>query len=155
MENNETGLILLPEKENDSDNSYTQLDEEPVKPDIKGTEARSLRYDFTAIEVHELSVMLANKTQELQRLENAKKSSAAAYKAQIDAINEEIGQTANKVASGYEYRDLACEVLYNKPTLGMKTFIRPDTGRVFTEQMTEADYAYVAKQKEPTQQELF
>jgi len=131
-----------------------QAPEVEAQPDIKGTEARNLRYDFSATEIYELSVALANKNQEHLSLENAKKSSAAKYKAQIEMVTEEIGDFSNKVASGYEYRSLQCEVIYDKPGPGQKTLIRPDTGKIFIEQMTEGDYAFVAKAKQPVQTEM-
>lgn len=43
-------------------------------------EKRWLRYDFSAVETHELSLEMANKTQELQQVDAEKKSVPAGSK---------------------------------------------------------------------------
>ena len=106
----------------------------------ESVESRNLRYDFTAVEINELAVELANKNQELRRKEDQKKSIAAQMKSDIDLLNEQINSASTKVSSGYEYRDVKCTVFYNKPTNGMKTLVRSDNEKSFNEKMTDADY---------------
>jgi hypothetical protein len=130
-------------------------DGKPPVLEIKGQQARYLRYDFTAVEKDKLSDLLANKVQELESIKMSKKSAMASYKAQEDTMSQEISELATKVSNNYEYRDTVCEVIYNQPRRGVKTFIRSDTGTIFTEEMNDADYAFVAKAKEPKQTSFF
>lgn len=135
----------------------TEIETSPAAPilEIKGTEKKFLRYDFKAVEKDQLSDLLANKVQEKESIEMSKKSANAVYKSQIDTVSQEINELATKVSNNYEYRDVACEVIYNQPRRGMKTYIRSDTGTVFTEEMNDSDYAFVAKKREPVQTSIF
>lgn len=119
------------------DNGVIKLD---TQEQFSQKDSRNLQYDFTAVEINELAVELANKNQEVARMEMEKKSVVARYKANIDLLSEQVNDLSNKVASGYEYRDVECEVIFNQPKNGQKTFIRSDTSKSFTEKMTDTDY---------------
>lgn len=84
---------------------------------LKNSEERYLRYDFTAPEIYDLSMKLANKTQDKDRIESEKKSIVSQYKSQIDALIAEIGSTSNKVANRYEMRKVECKIEYHKPKI--------------------------------------
>lgn len=101
---------------------------------------KSLRYDFTASEVHDLSVELANKYKSLGELAEEKKKADAEFNAQANVIRAELRTLSAQVSDGYEYRDIACQVEYHKPSQGQMTVTRTDTGEMFTEQMTEDDW---------------
>lgn len=139
------------------DISFEEIKSEGKPPvlEIKGKQTKYVRYDYSAVEKDKLSDLLANKVQELESIKMSKKSAMAQYKAQEDSMSQEINELATKVSNNYEYRDLPCEVIYNQPRRGVKTFIRSDTGTIFTEDMNDSDYAYVAKQKEPKQTSFF
>lgn len=47
---------------------------------LKNVEDRYLRYDFTAPEIYDLSMKLANKTQDKSRVAEEKKSVVSQYK---------------------------------------------------------------------------
>lgn len=105
------------------------------------TEKRTLRYDFTAVELHELSLQLANKNKEVKALVQKKKSVTSQCTAEINAAEAACGVLSNQVADGYEHREVECEVIFNQPTNGKKTIIRKDSNTlVGVEAMTQQDW---------------
>lgn len=107
---------------------------------LKNSEERYLRYDFSAVEVHDLSLKLANKTQEMASVEAEKKSITSQFKSQLDSIKADVSSLSNKVANGYEMRKVECEIKYHKPTQGEKTIIRTDTKEQIIEKMTSEEW---------------
>lgn len=107
---------------------------------LKNSEDRYLRYDFTAIEIHELSVRLANKTQEKSRVMEEKKSVTSQYKSKLDILDAELSDTSQKVANGYEMRKVDCKVDYHKPKQGQKTITRTDTNTATVEKMSSEEW---------------
>lgn len=104
------------------------------------TEKRTLRYDFTAVETHDLSLSLANKTKEKVALEEEKKSVMSQYKAKLDEITAQCNKLSNQVSDGFEYREVDCEVAYHTPEDGKKTITRLDTKKVTIEKMESWEY---------------
>lgn len=105
------------------------------------TVKRSVRYDFTASEIHDLSMDLANKTKELAAITDEKKSATSQFTARINEVKASTNKLSNLVTDGFEFRDVDCEVQYHKPEQGKKTFIRLDTNKVVAvETMSEFDY---------------
>lgn len=105
------------------------------------TEKRTLRYDFTAIEVHDLSVQLANETKKVVSLTEEKKSVVSQWTAKINEAKAACNSLSFKVADGYEHREVDCEVILNQPTNGKKTIIRKDSNTlVGVEAMTTHDW---------------
>lgn len=103
-------------------------------------EKRWLRYDFSAVEVHDLSLEMANKTQELSQVDAEKKSVTSGFKNKIDILKVSVNSLADKVASGYEIREVQCDIEYHKPKQGMKTLTRKDTNVKIEEKMTDSDW---------------
>jgi len=108
---------------------------------------RSLKYVFTRDELQEISTELANKTQEQRSLEDEKKSITSTYGSRINEAKEQISQAANKVASGYDLRQIDCKVEYHVPKEGVKTLTRLDIDenrdgmrKEWTEKMNSMDY---------------
>jgi len=105
------------------------------------TEKRTLRYDFTAPEIHDLSVQLANETKKVGSLTEEKKSVTSQWTAKINEAKALCNTLSFKVADGYEHREVDCEVIYNQPANGKKTIIRKDSNNlVAVEQMTTFDW---------------
>lgn len=105
------------------------------------TEKRTLRYDFTAVEVHDLSVQLANETKKVGSLTEEKKSVVSQWTAKINESKAACNSLSFKVADGYEHREVECEVIFNQPTNGKKTIIRKDSNTlVAVEAMTQHDW---------------
>jgi hypothetical protein len=95
----------------------------------KVIEKRSLRYDFSASELHDKAQQLAKKNKEVQTLKDEKKSVVSQLKARIDGAEADVNLLSNQVAEGWEYRDVECEVVYHQPQQGKKTIIRTDNNR--------------------------
>lgn len=113
------------------------MDLENILPKI---EKRYLRYDFSAVEVHDLSVEMANKTQQIANTEQEKKSATSQFTSKLNTLKESVGSLANKVASGYEIREVECDIVYHIPAQGSKTLTRKDNGQKIIEKMTSEDY---------------
>lgn len=108
---------------------------------LEKTEKRLLRYDFTASEIHDLSLQLAGKTKELSTLSEEKKTVTSQYSARLNEIKQTCNKLSNQVSDGFEYRDIECEILYHKPQQGKKTIIRKDTNKTTAiETMTDSDW---------------
>lgn len=129
------------------------------------TEKRTLRYDFTVVETHELSVQLANKNREVKTLIQQKKSVTSQCTAKINEAEASRDKLSNQVADGFEYRDIDCEVIFNQPAQGKKTIIRKDSNSlVGVESMTTADWDLINEENnlfnqlgdaEPVEADLF
>lgn len=104
------------------------------------TQRRSLRYTFTEDEAKELARELANKNQEQRQLEEQKKSVVAEYGSRMTVVKENISMLSDKVASGYEMRDIQCQVEYHTPERNKKTVTRSDSGEEWVEPMLESDF---------------
>lgn len=103
-------------------------------------EKRWLRYDFSAVEVHDLSMEMANKTQELNQVAQEKKSVTSSFKSKMDTLSVSVNSLADKVSSGYEIREVQCDIKYHWPKQGMKTLTRKDTNAKIEEKMTDQDW---------------
>ncbi|MGN6491199.1 MAG: hypothetical protein ACTHLE_04325 [Agriterribacter sp.] len=104
------------------------------------TELKSLRYDFTAVETHEMAMRLSKCTLEIDREKELKKATAKQHDAIIKPLEIERTDLSNKIQDGWEYRDVECEVFFNTPTEGIKTYKRKDTGASFTAQMEDHEW---------------
>lgn len=115
---------------------------------LKNSEKRWLRYDFTAVEINELSLELANTTQQITQKKDEKKSVVSQFKSKIDELESKTGALSNKVASGYEIREVECEVKYHKPEQGKKTIIRKDNNQKIIEKMTSEEWNLFNQEQE-------
>lgn len=104
-------------------------------------EKRTLRYDFTAPEIYDLSVQLANETKKVVSLTEEKKSVTSQWTARINESKASCNSLSFKVADGYEHREVECDVILNQPENGKKTIIRKDSNAlVGVEKMTTQDW---------------
>lgn len=102
---------------------------------IPQTERRSLRYDFSATEIYDLSLKLAGKTREFNTVTEEKKSINSQYTATLNEIKATCNKLSNQVSDGWEMRDTECSIEFNKPEQGKKTLTRKDTNAVIIEKM--------------------
>ncbi|HRE52261.1 MAG TPA: hypothetical protein PK339_12615 [Flavitalea sp.] len=104
-------------------------------------EKRSLRYDFSAVELHDLSLQLAKKNKEVVSLEEEKKAVTSQLAAKIKEADATVNILSEKVASGFEYREIECDVIFHKPQQGKKTIVRRDTNKkTAVESMTDYEW---------------
>lgn len=112
------------------------------------TEKRTLRYDFTAVEAHELSLQLGNKNKEVKALTQEKKSVTSQWTAKINEAEAARDKLSNQVVDGYEHREVECEVIFNQPANGKKTVIRKDSNKlVGVEDMTQSDWDKINEER--------
>lgn len=90
----------------------------------------NLDYHFTPDELIVMGKELGERQLRLRKLDDDRKMVADEWKAKISAEENHVNSLANKVSSGYEYRDIECTVTFNAPTEGQKTVSRNDSGAV-------------------------
>lgn len=93
------------------------------------TEIRVCNYVFTEKEKAQIAADLANGVAELARMEERKKSVASQIKAEIDAKQSSVNAAAEKLRSGFEMRDIECEVVYAYIDDVIR-WVRTDNGRI-------------------------
>jgi len=89
-----------------------------------------LRYDFSNDELLDKARELGRAGQEISCLESQLDSVKKDLNAKIAALEATRGMLGNHVTSGYEMRNLKCEIRYNDPEDKTKTVVRVDTGEV-------------------------
>jgi hypothetical protein len=89
-----------------------------------------LKYDFTPVEISEMSRKLAYETKNIQEIEERKKSVMADFTSKLTESKAIAGRLANNINNGYDYREIECEIVFNTPIGGRKTTSRIDTGEV-------------------------
>ena len=95
-----------------------------------------LKYSFTEKEKAEISKEMAQLITEKAGAEDEKKAIASKFKSQIDGLDAAINAGADKIRSGYEYRQIACEAVPVDEKRVWEIF-RLDTGeKVKTRKMT-------------------
>jgi hypothetical protein len=100
------------------------------KPTVRlpdGEIQMNLRCTFTQAELLERSKQLAEANRQRAELENDKKRAMDEYKSRISNVELNVSTLAEKVTTGYEFRDVACRVEYDRPAPGKKLIIRLDT----------------------------
>ena len=99
-----------------------------------------LRYAFTADEIRTMGEALAQRTQELIGVRDAKAAAVAVYNGTLKELGEQIADLSQKVASGYELRAVEVMVLFDTPKVGTKRIIRIDSNQTVREEpMTHAE----------------
>jgi hypothetical protein len=91
---------------------------------------RKLRCVMTGEELLEAGRQLAEATNSLTELDSEKSEIVAEFKAKISAAEAQIASLSNKLRSGYEFRDVACQEAYGVPEPGFKQTTRLDTGEI-------------------------
>ncbi len=70
---------------------------------------------------------MAESLNEIGSLENDAKTMASDFKAKIASREATLNSDKNKLQSGYEYREIDCELEYDQPMAGKKTLVRLDS----------------------------
>lgn len=104
------------------------------------TEKRKIKYEYSPIEIHELSLQLANKTREFQSETEEKKTITSQYAAKLNEIKATQNKLSNQVADGYELREVEFTIAWHKPSQGMKTLSPINGGDDIIEKMTQWDH---------------
>jgi hypothetical protein len=108
-------------------------------PDIKKI-TQKLRCLLTDDDKINAGKELAEATEELTSLSEDKSQVMADFKAKMAIQEAQISSLSSKLRSGYEFRNVECEIHFDKPEAGHKQIIRLDTGEVvLTEPLTEEE----------------
>jgi vacuolar-type H+-ATPase subunit I/STV1 len=75
-------------------------------------ETRLCRYEFSEAEKRDLAASLANGIADISRLEDNLKKAQTQIKSEIADKQAMVKDTAEKLRSGFEMRNLECEVIY-------------------------------------------
>lgn len=86
-----------------------------------------LRCIFTDKEMAEIASTMADKAQELKRIDANAKAAAAQFKSDKEAAQNEIDNAARKYRDGYEMRDVECEETVDFES-GVVRYWRTDNG---------------------------
>lgn len=109
-----------------------------LDPHLVVTDTRNLRCKFTEPETLAIGKQLAEFNNGLTALKNDKARVVSDFGAKIKKAEADVAIAANKIATGYEFRDVPVSITMNRPVTGKKVIIRDDTGeRVGVEDMTE------------------
>jgi len=90
------------------------------------SETKHLQCTLTEEELKKYSQTLARTTQEKGEVESRKKEAMSAFNADIASKEATMASLASKINSGWEFRDVECEWIYDWDT-GTKTLYRKDT----------------------------
>ncbi len=74
-------------------------------------ETRICKYVFTEEEKRQIAQDMANGVAEVQRLDDHTKAVVSQLKAETDAVQGRVNLAAEKLRSGFEMRDIECEVV--------------------------------------------
>ncbi|WP_038164884.1 hypothetical protein [Verrucomicrobium sp. BvORR106] len=115
------------------------------------TESRVLKVKLSPKELEENTQELARSVNDIQRIEEEKKSSASRYKAEIEEKQARQGRLSQLIQDGWDERGVKCHwhfecsgkdadgnLIYHPE---MKALVRSDTGEVVeTKSMSETDF---------------
>lgn len=105
-------------------------------------EKRKVKYEYSPIEIHELSMQLANKTKEFASLTDEKKVITGQYGSKLNEIKATQNKLSNQVTDGYELRDAEFTIHYHVPQHGQKTLkpVEPDLCEPIVEKMVQYEF---------------
>lgn len=123
-------------------------------PEKKEYASEFCKYEFNEEEKQGLAEKMAMSTQEMQTIEDQKKSAMASFKDRLESAQLELKGCATKYKDGYEMRYMECVVERNYVD-GHVRFIRTDTGecvrlKKMTDEERQLKIADVAPDKEKT-----
>lgn len=104
----------------------------------------SLKCPFSAEKLREMADKLTRAINTREEIEEEKKASNAAFKSRLEECEKEIVPLARAYAKSYEMADVACDIRYNDPDPGKKTYYRMDT----KEAVETHDMSWEEKQEE-------
>ncbi len=88
-----------------------------------------VKYEFDETEKKEMSVEMARKMSELQLKQDTKKAVMSDFTGQINGLDADLKDIASKLNTGYEYRNVKCEVRKDFETNKVH-YMRTDTGEI-------------------------
>ncbi len=112
-----------------------------------------VRYNFSQLELVELSREQARYFNDRKRAEDEFLSVKTDFKSTITKLEADINRCAQRVTSGYEMRNIPCLILKARPDNDSLLIVRTDNGRVLKRRKMNADERQITLSSEPP--ELF
>lgn len=88
-----------------------------------------LKYIYTEKEQGEIAMIMAEKSQELKRIDQNAKTAAAQFKSEKEGAQGELDGAARRYKDGYEMRDIECEEVTDFEE-GVIRYYRTDNGEM-------------------------
>lgn len=88
-----------------------------------------LKHEFTREETAELTAGLTKGLRNISELQEQKKALGAEYSAKIKTQQAAISEIANKLDSGFEMKEMACEVDFDYPARMKRFYALKDNGK--------------------------
>ena len=129
-----------------------ETDEKKMDPGNMKTEKRTLKYVFTATEIHELAQQLGRSGSDLNSLKEEKASIASQYASRIKEKEATFNKLSLLISNGYDIREVECDIVYNQPEPGKKTIIRKDTNTATVEKMDPWEFNLF---NQPAEEDVF
>ena len=108
--------------------------------------SRYLKYDFTHEELEDIQKKLAHATLQLREKEEHKKAVMSQFTSDINSLKADTNLLAEKINSGFEFRDVTCDIEYDFNN-NMKTIIRQDTGEIVETVQASSEEIQAVKQR--------
>lgn len=119
--------------------------DKPPKIEIRKTKL-SLKCHFTEAEVLQLGKDLAQASANAAAIEDELKTVTAQVKAKLAEQEAQVASNTSKIQSGFEYRQVDCEVRLGDPKPTKKTIIRLDTNAVVeVRDLSSEEHQYMLK----------
>jgi hypothetical protein len=83
---------------------------------------------YTAEELAEIASKMAGAIAEVEAITGEKKTSDAAFNARLKKADEQVSALARQYNKGCEVAQIGCDIRYDMPEIGKKSYIRMDTG---------------------------
>jgi hypothetical protein len=101
------------------------------------TVTRQIKEEFASAELVEMGKKLAGKMADLETVASDKKAADATFNERKQVLASEAETLYRQINKGYEMAQIGCDIRYNDPAPGQKSFYRMDTSaHVETVEMT-------------------
>ncbi|MBV9081800.1 MAG: hypothetical protein JOZ62_03930 [Acidobacteriaceae bacterium] len=105
------------------------------------TVTTSIERPLTEAELAELGKKQARLLQDIGELVMEKKVAVDEFKAAIGEKQKQVEDISKRINLGLKRQDIECDVLFDTPEKGQKSFVAIATGQIVkVEEMTSADY---------------
>jgi hypothetical protein len=91
---------------------------------------KEIREDFTDADKIEMGAALAEKLVAIQAVEAEKKSADSVFNERRKVLESEVESLATRYNKGYEMAVVGCDIRYNDPAPGQKSYYRMDTAQL-------------------------
>jgi len=106
----------------------------------KRTVLKEIKHTLDETDKMKYGKYLAEKISERDQIALEKKESMSVFKSRTDNCLTDINSFSEALNSGFEMRQVKCEIFFNAPSPGRKTIVRMDTGEeIGIENMTEEE----------------